>query len=518
MRLRICSLLTLLVAAAGCGGADDGNRGIESIACPATVAAWAADTAYTVGAIVKYNGVPYRCRQAHTALGNWTPDVVAALWEPVTCSSGGGGTGGGGGSTGGGGGSCNAKTWTAGTAYRTGDVVLYPKNGNYYIATHDNPGYDPIISTWFWSPTTCTGGGGGGGGSAGGGGGGGGVGGSGGGGGGGTGTGNGALVFGPYKDTSINMNWNTNVISTNVSGAATALATDMKNNGGKTVTLSFATGECGSENWGGVPGAAMASANVALLNQAGIKYLLATGGAAGSFTCGSDAGFATFINRWASAGLIGVDFDIEAGQSMSVINDLVQRIKAAHTAFPNLRFSLTLATLANNNGASSAQSLGGAAPDSFNVFGAQTLNAVKAILGFNGSAATWPSYLTVNLMTMDYGSPSAGVCVVAGGICQMGQSALQAAYNLHDHWGVPYSGIELTPMIGGNDTQGETFTLADTDAVASFAVSKGLAGVHYWSYDRDVDCPAGAASPICNSGGNAGPHGYLKRFLAGGLH
>src|SRR5262247_844213 len=100
-----------------------------------------------------------------------------------------------------------------------------------------------------------------------------------------------------------------------VPGTATELTTDLVANGSKTITLAFATGECGSENWGGVPGAAMASANVPLLTQGGIKYILSTGGAAGSFTCGSDAGMATFLNRWTAAGLIGVDFDIEAGQS-----------------------------------------------------------------------------------------------------------------------------------------------------------------------------------------------------------
>ncbi|MCU1281263.1 MAG: Chitinase, partial [bacterium] len=357
--------------------------------------------------------------------------------------------------------------------------------------------------------------GGGGGGGAGGGGGGGGGGGA--GGGGGTGGASG-LVFSAYKDTSINMNWNTNVITTNVTGSPTPLANDLTAVGSKTITLAFATGECGSENWGGVPGAAMASANVALLNQAGVKYILSTGGAAGSFSCGSDAGMSTFINRWASAGLIGVDFDIEAGQSQSVINDLIQRIKTAHASYPNLRFSLTLATLANNNGASTAQSLGGGVADSFNVYGDQVMAAVKSTLGFNGSASSWPSYVTVNLMTMDYGSPSAGVCVVAGGACQMGQSALQAGYNLHDRWGVPWASIELTPMIGGNDVAGELFTLADADAVASFAISHGLAGVHYWSYDRDVDCPQGSASATCNSLGNAGTHGFVKRFLGAGLH
>jgi len=33
--------------------------------------------------------------------------------------------------------------------------VRYPADGRYYIAEHDNPGYDPIISTWFWDPYTC---------------------------------------------------------------------------------------------------------------------------------------------------------------------------------------------------------------------------------------------------------------------------------------------------------------------------------------------------------------------------
>jgi hypothetical protein len=313
------------------------------------------------------------------------------------------------------------------------------------------------------------------------------------------------------------MNWNTNVISTNVGGSTSGMASDLAANGGKTVTLAFATGECGSENWGGVQGAAMASANVSLLQSAGVKYILSTGGAAGSFTCGSDAGFQTFLDRWNSPNLIGVDFDIEAGQSQAVIDALVSRIKTAHSQFPGLRFSLTIATLANNNGGSTAQSLGSGVQDSLNVFGDNTLNSVKNILGFNGSASSWPSFVTVNLMTMDFGSASSGVCVVSGGSCQMGQSSIQAAFNLHDKFGVPFSAIELTPMIGGNDVSSEQFTLADADTISTFAKSNGLAGIHYWSYDRDTDCPPGSASPTCNSLGGAGAHGFLKRFLGDGL-
>ena len=400
----------------------------------AAAANWQAWQPYATGAVVAYGGTHYQCVQGHTSQPDWTPDVVRALWEPVSCT--GGGT---------------------------------PPN--------EPPPPD--------EPPPPPGGG----------------------------TAPAGLIFSAYKDTSINMDWNTNVISTMVPGTRTRLVDDMTAAGTKTITLAFATGECGSENWGGVPGAAIATANVPLLTAKNIDYILSTGGAAGSFRCASDAGFLAFLGRWASPHLIGVDFDIEAGQSQQDILELVRRIPAAHAAYPGLRFSFTLATLANNNGSPTAVSLGAAAPSSFNIKGDQTMAAIRQVFG-----QALPGYVTINLMTMDYGAPSPGVCVVSGGLCDMGQSALQAAYNLHDHFGVPWANIELTPMIGGNDVQDEHFTLSDVDEMTAFAIQKKLAGVHYWSYDRDVDCPRGPASPTCNSLGGVGPHGFLRRFLANGLH
>jgi hypothetical protein len=44
---------------------------------------WAAYTAYTVGQVVTYNGVSYRCRQSHTAYPGWEPPNVLALWLPL---------------------------------------------------------------------------------------------------------------------------------------------------------------------------------------------------------------------------------------------------------------------------------------------------------------------------------------------------------------------------------------------------------------------------------------------------
>ena len=188
---------------------------------------------------------------------------------------------------------------------------------------------------------------------------------------------------------------------------------------------------------------------VAAQRKAGVDYILSTGGAAGSFTCGSDGGMDTFIDRRASPNLIGVDFDIEAGQSQQVINDLVARIGAAHGKYPSSA-SRSRSRRSQTMAARAPRSRSGSRGDRrFNTYGDETLDAVKSTLGFDGSASTWPSYLTVDLMTMDYGSPSSGVCVVANGACEMGQSAIQAAYNLRDKWGVPLSNIELTPMLGG---------------------------------------------------------------------
>ncbi|WNE99830.1 chitinase [Streptomyces luomodiensis] len=51
---------------------------------------------------------------------------------------------------------CSAANWVAGKWYVTGDIVRYT-DGNYYRAEHDNPGYDPVISTWYWEPYNCGG-------------------------------------------------------------------------------------------------------------------------------------------------------------------------------------------------------------------------------------------------------------------------------------------------------------------------------------------------------------------------
>ena len=263
------------------------------------------------------------------------------------------------------------------------------------------------------------------------------------------------------------------------------------------ITLAFATGTCGSETWGGVSGASWAAENIPQLHGAGLNYVVSTGGAAGTFTCASTAGMESFIARYASPNLVGIDFDIEGGQTQSDIQNLVDAAAGAQSQYPNLQFSFTLATLAASDG-----SYGGV-----NSLGNEV---VQAVLG-----SSLKNYV-INLMTMDYGSASSSVCVVVSGSCEMAQSAIQAVKNLEHTYGIPAGKIAVTPMVGLNDATSETFTPADVDTLTSYATGNGLAGLHFWSLDRDTPCATTTtwASPTCNSVSGTTALQYTNKFLS----
>ena len=303
-----------------------------------------------------------------------------------------------------------------------------------------------------------------------------------------------------YKDVTINMNWNTYQMQSAVEGSAIPVVGSgslVSNYVPKlpAITLAFATGACGSETWGGAPAATWAAENVPQLNSAGLNYVVSTGGEAGTFTCTSAAGMESFIARYASPHLVGIDFDIEGGQSASDIQNLVAAAAGAQAQYPNIQFSFTLATLGASDG-----SYGGV-----NSLGNEV---VQAVLG-----SSLKNYV-INLMTMDFGSASSSVCVVVSGSCEMAQSAIQAVKNLEHTYGIPASKIAVTPMIGLNDNTSENFTAGDVDTLTSYAASNGLAGLHFWSLDRDTPCNDTYASPTCNSVSSTAPLEYTNRFLS----
>jgi chitinase len=51
------------------------------------------------------------------------------------------------------------------------------------------------------------------------------------------------------------------------------------------------------------------------------------------------------------------------------------------------------------------------------------------------------------------------------------------------------------------------------DTLASYAKSNGLAGLHFWSLDRDTPCSDDYASPTCDSLTSTTPLEYTNDFL-----
>jgi len=294
--------------------------------------------------------------------------------------------------------------------------------------------------------------------------------------------GNGAL-FSPYKDVTINFNWNSNVLSTDVTGTLSPFLS-VAPDGLKVLTWAFATGECGSENWGGIQPSSLVSANVNSFVAANIGYIISTGGEDGSFTCSSVDSMKSFIDTYSSSSLVGIDFDIENSLSSQQLSDLMDSIVGVQQYYPNLRYSFTLATLAASDGSQAC----------LNSLGASVVAAIKA--------SGMQNYL-INLMTMDFGGPSKYVCVVGNdGLCDMGLSAIQAAQNLNATFQIPFDQIEITPMIGMNDVSSEVTSLSDVDEMTSWGNQNGISGFHFWSFDRDTPCSLTYASATCSSTSN----------------
>jgi hypothetical protein len=276
----------------------------------------------------------------------------------------------------------------------------------------------------------------------------------------------------------INANFNNGAQQTNVTGTVSPVTSIMPN---KTLVWAFATGTCGAESWAGIT-SGMEASNVQTFVNAGKNYIISTGGANGVFDCPSTSSFISFINTYNSANLVGIDFDIEGGQSQLVIDNLINATKAAQSQFPNLMFSFTIQSL----GTTAANPITGGS------VGTTVVNEIKR-LGLSGN-------YVVNLMTMDYGSTNPNNCVVVNNLCDMGQSAIQAAQALNQQSGIPLNHIGVTVDIGQNDTQDEVTSLANVDTICNFAKANGLRVVRFWSFDRDTPSGNGGASTMNGNG------------------
>lgn len=62
----------------------------QALEVPGLFPAWNAESTYTVGDRVKYNGTLYRCLTEHTAQDAWTPTDAPSLWAKVLTDPSGG--------------------------------------------------------------------------------------------------------------------------------------------------------------------------------------------------------------------------------------------------------------------------------------------------------------------------------------------------------------------------------------------------------------------------------------------
>lgn len=267
---------------------------------------------------------------------------------------------------------------------------------------------------------------------------------------------------------------------------------------GSGVHLAFASGMCGREVWGGLDAQQVADANIPALHAAGVRYVISTGGEGNQFHCDSAAGMEQFVARYDSPFLEGFDFDIEAQQTPEDIRSLVHQIKLAQLRRPHLRFSFTLATFAASDGSQA----------SLNALGQTVLQAVRE---------EGISHFVINLMVMNFGDAVPQNCVVREARCDMAASAQQAAVNFHQRYAVPYSQIALTPMLGVNDVMHNVFTPDDARALAQFAKKMGLAGLHFWSLDRDGPCLQGEPplAATCSGLASVPATDFLRAFRDG---
>lgn len=110
--------------------ASSGLDDTDALSAPELFANWKIGTEYFVTDRVRYDGVLYKCLQAHTSQENWTPEAAASLWARVLIPD-----------------PEVIPVWEqpdSTNPYMTGDKVHYPDA--------DGPVYESLIDNNVWSP------------------------------------------------------------------------------------------------------------------------------------------------------------------------------------------------------------------------------------------------------------------------------------------------------------------------------------------------------------------------------
>ncbi len=223
------------------------------------------------------------------------------------------------------------------------------------------------------------------------------------------------------------------------------------------------------------------------LRAQGGDIIVAFGGAGGddlALICSDVASLTAEYQRVVDElGVVALDFDVEGDEIRDAVSvarrseAIAQLQAAAQSAGQELFISFTLPTEPT-----------GLTPDGIAV--------LESALAFGVEIDV------VNIMTMNFGGsafPDA-----------MGANAIQAAESLFAQLQMLYPDktdaelwnmVGLTPMLGVNDVETETFTLADAEQITSFALEKGIRRLAMWSLERDKECVSGVRAKLPNCSG-----------------
>lgn len=260
----------------------------------------------------------------------------------------------------------------------------------------------------------------------------------------------------------------------------------------KTLTLAFiVSGKGCIPAWSGtvlITSDVTAIAGIAKIRASGGNVIIAFGGYDGTDlaqSCGDasslQAAYQAVIDKYKVQVL---DFDVEhlAIEDPASIDRRNQALKALAVANPGLQINFTLPALPTG-------------------LTDESVNVIKSAVKFGTPVAV------VNLMTMDYNVPviagamgANAVAAASGAVCQLKSLGL----NAH---------VGITPMIGVNDSAGETFTLDDAQVVVNYALanSNSVALLGFWSVGRDNGGCSETVSPSCS--GIAQPEWAFTRIF-----
>jgi hypothetical protein len=249
--------------------------------------------------------------------------------------------------------------------------------------------------------------------------------------------------------------------------------------GANLFTLAFVvSGKPCEPAWGGTAPVSADSrilGEIAQLRDKGGDVILAFGGYDGlelAQTCtdvpGLQGAYQTIVDKY-KARVLDLDVEHTAIEDPVSIDRRSQALTALAAANPGLRINYTLP----------------ATPAGLTEL---SVNVIKSAVKFGTPVAI------VNLMAMDYGAP-----VLMGA---MGPNAVAAASAAA--WQLKSLGLNarigITPMIGINDSAGETFTLDDAQIVVNYALanSNTVALLAFWSIGRDNGSCSAQVSAFCS--------------------